>query len=517
MGKAQGGVMARGEVIASGHRKRVVGAVRESRERDTSTSPDTQKRKITGWTDLHDGDLIHVAVDRDVSGKTVSPWDRPDLGYWMAHPEKFDVLCAAKLDRICRNAEDFFRLIRWSQEHSIALVFIEEGFDLTTPAGTMAAKILAVVAEFEWDSIRGRTLDGQQTAVQQGRWRGGIAPYGYRPVKEVRNGVLGWYLEIDPDTSGILRGIVGRVILGEESISKIAEDLNSRGVLTSADAHRVRQGKEPKGSKWYPANMIQLLRSRALLGEYQTAENDTLRDENTSLPLGGGSAEETVGTRVEQFIKAAGPEGVNSTALFRKFGRKAAEMNDIISELPHVTMTKVQPQGGGRPALVYRYEAPAETAERSNELTDLDLEEELPEILMEEIDQLEEEPAESATPEEETTPVDEAPAFLPFLSDDEWDEIDATQSVTPESETASEPKPVAETPAEPAVSPEAVRAFLSSPAGAEMLQEILKGMMASQVPASVPQEVTAAKAKAPRRSRAKGTAEASFQAPEVAA
>ncbi|WP_052422425.1 recombinase family protein [Nonomuraea candida] len=285
MGKAQSSLVARNDVLATGHRKRVLGAVRESRERDTSTSPETQRRKITGWTDIHDGDLIHVAVDRDVSGKTVSPWERPDLGDWMAHPEKFDVLCAAKLDRICRNAEDFFRLIRWSKEHSIALVFIEEGFDLTTPAGTMAAKILAVVAEFEWDSIRGRTLDGQQTAIQQGRWRGGVAPYGYRPVKETRNGVLGWYLEIDPDTSAVLREVVGRVILGEESVSKIVEDLNRRTVLTSADAHRVRQGKEPKGSRWHPASLIQLLRSRALLGEYQTADNGTLRDENTSLPL----------------------------------------------------------------------------------------------------------------------------------------------------------------------------------------------------------------------------------------
>lgn len=228
---------------------------------------------------------------------------------------------------------------------------------------------------------------------------------------------------------------------------------------------------------------------------------------------GGGSAEETLATRVEQFIKAAGPEGVNSTALFRKFGRKAAEMNDIISELPHVTMTKVQPQGGGRPALVYRYEAPDETAERSNELTDLDLEEELPEILMEEIDQLEEGPAESATPAEETAPVEEAPAFLPFLSDDEWDEIDAAQNVTPEPETA--PEPVAPVTEEPTVSEEAVKAFLSSPAGAEMLQEILMSMMAKQAAASASQ--TATVTKAPRRSRAKGNAEALFHAPEIAA
>ncbi|WP_049572789.1 hypothetical protein [Nonomuraea sp. SBT364] len=55
------------------------------------------------------------------------------------------------------------------------------------------------------------------------------------------------------------------------------------------------------------------------------------------------------------------------------------------------------------------------------------------------------------------------------------------------------------------------------PCRAEMLQEILKGMMAKQAVASVPHEGAAARAKAPTQSRAKGKAEALFQAPEVAA
>ncbi|GAA3154476.1 DUF3987 domain-containing protein [Nonomuraea roseoviolacea] len=232
---------------------------------------------------------------------------------------------------------------------------------------------------------------------------------------------------------------------------------------------------------------------------------------------GGGTAEETVTTRVEQFIKAAGPEGVNSTALFRKFGRKAQEMKEIIAELPTIATMTVKPQGGGRPATVYVWQPVDETAQTN----DLDLEE-LPEIDMDETPELEEELAESATteettPEEESVPVAETPASLPFyLSDDEWDEIDAAQSVTPEPETAPESELVEEVTEEPTVSEEAVKAFLSSPAGAEMLQEILMSMMAKQS-VRAPQASAAPKAKAPRRSRAKSTPEALFQAPEVAA
>ncbi|MFI7439691.1 hypothetical protein [Nonomuraea indica] len=72
-----------------------------------------------------------------------------------------------------------------------------------------------------------------------------------------------------------------------------------------------------------------------------------------------------------------------------------------------------------------------------------------------------------------------------------------------------------ETPAEPAVSEEAVRAFLSSPAGAEMLEEILMSMMAKQA-AAPPAADPTTEAKTPRRSLAKSTdTEALFQAPEV--
>ncbi|MFI6319697.1 recombinase family protein [Nonomuraea sp. NPDC050556] len=270
---------------AAKRRKRVVGGVRESRERDESTSPKIQTKKIHGWAELYDADVIDIAVDRDVSGKTVSPWDRPELGKWLAQPHKFDILVVSRLDRICRNAEDFFALIRWSEAQSIALVFIDEGFDLTTPAGVVAAKILAVVAEWEWTLTRSKTLDGQRQAIQEGRWRGSIAPYGYRPIKEVRNGIYGTYLEIDPETSAVIRDIVSRVVVKKEALGRIAESLNEAGIPSPADAHRLRTMKPLKGTKWATANLIQLLRSRTLLGEYQTVGNGTLRSEQTGLVI----------------------------------------------------------------------------------------------------------------------------------------------------------------------------------------------------------------------------------------
>ncbi len=60
---------------------------------------------------------------------------------------------------------------------------------------------------------------------------------------------------------------------------------------------------------------------------------------------------------------------------------------------------------------------------------------------------------------------------------------------------------------EPAVSEDAVKAYLASPAGAELLQGILSQMLAAQAPAPKPA----------RKSRAKSASEALFPATEAAA
>ncbi|WP_043616083.1 hypothetical protein [Nonomuraea candida] len=230
------------------------------------------------------------------------------------------------------------------------------------------------------------------------------------------------------------------------------------------------------------------------------------------LPEAEASEEASLTVKVENFVREAGDAGRTATEIYRALNIKAADLREIVAQLDTIEVVKGHSAKGtgGRPSMRYIYVDSA-PAEETNELHSAVT----PEIVTEE-------PAESATteetaPEEESVPVAGTPAFLPFLSDEEWDEIDAAQSVTPEPETAPEPETVEEVSEEPAVSEDAVRAFLSSPAGAEMLQEILMGMMAKQAAANAPEAAAVAKAKAPRRSRAKSTPEALFQAPEVAA
>lgn len=214
--------------------------------------------------------------------------------------------------------------------------------------------------------------------------------------------------------------------------------------------------------------------------------------------LSGGQSQESLALKIEQFVKGAGEEGVPATLLYRKFSLRASELQAAVAGLATIEVTKSQ-GGRGRPALIYRYVAPV----TNEEMADESATNETPELVTpgivpsEELsgpvslaivpvlsdDEWEEIDAPAIAPE----PV--APVFLPFLTDDEWEEIDAAGRVAPEPEKAPEPQLVEQATEGPAVTKDAVMAFLGTSEGAELLQGILRGMLAGSAPQSAPEGI----------------------------
>ncbi|MFI6174993.1 DUF3987 domain-containing protein [Nonomuraea sp. NPDC051191] len=237
------------------------------------------------------------------------------------------------------------------------------------------------------------------------------------------------------------------------------------------------------------------------------------------LPEAEMSQDVPLGVRVEQFIAEHGEAGVASTVIYRKFGIRKAGLEALIADMDTIESFKAA-STGGRPAQMYRYVG-APVADEGDTVED----DTIWEVFRDDI------PAEDAS--EDMAPVlalapaevmsDEtevlsgmkpaAPGVAYYLSEKEWDEIDAAQSSFPESDKGSEP--VEQVPADPAVTESAVRAFLTTPAGTEMLQEILASMMAAQAPTPAP---TKRPARASRsRSKVKPDAASLATVDEVAA
>jgi site-specific DNA recombinase len=257
---------------------RYLACLRLSADSDGSTSIEWQRRVTSHYLMAPhvSGHLVGEAEDTDVSG-SLSPFKRPKLGKWLNdRADQFDVLIAAKMDRLTRRSMHFNELLEWAQQNGKFIVCVEEGFDLSTPQGKMMARMTAVFAEAEWDMIQARILNGVQGRLANRSWLVGAPPTGYR-IKAVEGGKRK-ILEADQDFYPYVEEIFRRIREGQ-STHRIARDFNGRGVITWGDHLRKLKGEETKGTQWQSTIINRFIRSSWVPGIY-TYRGEAVLDDN---------------------------------------------------------------------------------------------------------------------------------------------------------------------------------------------------------------------------------------------
>ena len=154
-----------------------------------------------GWTPL----LIHSDV------ATGSNMDRTGLQDALAllHDKEATALVVAKLDRLSRSLLDFAGLAERARKEGWAIVALDLGLDMTTPAGALVANVMAAVAEWERQTISARTKAALAVKKAQG------VHCGRKPT-------------IDPAVRGYIRGMSKAGF----SPTNIARWLDASGYLT---------------------------------------------------------------------------------------------------------------------------------------------------------------------------------------------------------------------------------------------------------------------------------------------
>ena len=126
-------------------------------------------------------ELARVFVERGVSGSTPIG-QRPEGAKLPAVPRPGDVILTPKLDRTFRSALDALRVLDELRAQEVALHMLDLGGDVTgNGISKLVFTILSAVAEAERDRIRERISDVKADQKRQGRYLGGIVPFGFRP------------------------------------------------------------------------------------------------------------------------------------------------------------------------------------------------------------------------------------------------------------------------------------------------------------------------------------------------
>lgn len=144
-------------------------------------STDTQDLRVQREALVKLGVAEHdIHVDHGLTGTNR---DRPGLREALAAANRpGDQLVVTKLDRLARSVPDARQIVDELQARGVALNLGGSIHDPTDAVGRLLFNALAMVAEFEADLVRTRTVEGMRVARDKGRLKG--KPRKLRPTQE---------------------------------------------------------------------------------------------------------------------------------------------------------------------------------------------------------------------------------------------------------------------------------------------------------------------------------------------
>jgi site-specific DNA recombinase len=164
-------------------------------------------------THIPDSENAEIIVYED-EGYSAKNLDRPRFKQMITDngKQKFDYIVVYRLDRISRNVGDFATLIEQLNTQKVGFICIKEQFDTSTPMGRAMMYIASVFAQLERETIAERVRDNVHLLARDGRWLGGTAPTGFKPIKVDNIEFDGktrscWRLQVNPDEIKLVKTI----------------------------------------------------------------------------------------------------------------------------------------------------------------------------------------------------------------------------------------------------------------------------------------------------------------------
>ena len=107
--------------------------------------------------------------------------DRPDFQRLLHDIEegKIKAVACYKLDRISRKTADLMRLLEYFERYDVALLVCSNNINTQISTSKIIIQVLAIIAEFERDTLTERIQDNLMELAKDGRWLGGVTPTGF--------------------------------------------------------------------------------------------------------------------------------------------------------------------------------------------------------------------------------------------------------------------------------------------------------------------------------------------------
>ena len=161
----------------------------------------------------------------------------------------FDVVLVHDPDRLARKLAHQLLLVEEVEHAGVHLEFKTTPRE-DTPEGRLLLNVKGVVAEYEREKIRERTLRGKKEKARRGLIPAGAIAYGYQAAPGAPNGTL----VPDPEQAEVVRQIFQWLVEEQRSIRAIVTELNRLGM------------RAPRSTRWAKSSVRRLLTNELYVG-----------------------------------------------------------------------------------------------------------------------------------------------------------------------------------------------------------------------------------------------------------
>ena len=224
-----------------------------SDRQDVDLSVAAQLRALRDYAEKNDYVVVREYIDEAESGRVA---DRPEFRRMIdeaAKPEApFREILVWKFSRFTRKREHAVAFKSMLRRKGVRVVSITEQAD-DTATGRLLEGIIESVDEFYSENLAEEVRRGMREAASRGFWVASRTPYGYSRVMVQDGAKKRPTLEIDPDTSPVVRRIFEMAEAGR-GMTDITRTLNSEGIAS------------PRGKLWGKTSVHAILVNEVYTG-----------------------------------------------------------------------------------------------------------------------------------------------------------------------------------------------------------------------------------------------------------
>lgn len=188
-------------------------------------SLEAQKDRLIKFAEFQKMDIVREYCDAGKSGKNIT--GRPEFSQMLRDiadgRDGVDYILVFKLSRFGRNAADVLNSLQHIQDFGVNLICVEDGIDSSKDSGKLTITVLSAVAEIERENILVQTMEGRKQKAREGKWNGGLAPFGYRLDSKTST------LVVEPEEAAVVKIIYEKFVHEGMGADSICSYLNQRG------------------------------------------------------------------------------------------------------------------------------------------------------------------------------------------------------------------------------------------------------------------------------------------------